>query len=63
MTAYAISVYSCVQRTWAPFRSPTGETGELIDEERGIRALGEKARAWWLGLIWAASRPFRIPRR
>ena len=45
MTAYAISVYSCVQRTWSPFRSPTGETSEMVDEERGIRALGEKASA------------------
>ncbi|KAK9823049.1 hypothetical protein WJX81_003835, partial [Elliptochloris bilobata] len=42
VTAYAVSVYSCVDRTWAPFRSPTGETCELVDEERGIRALGEK---------------------
>ena len=56
MTAYAISVYSCVQRTWSPFRSPTGETSELVDEERGIRALGEKASAALLGLLWAASR-------
>ena len=57
VTAYAVSVYSCVQRTWAPFRSPTGETCELVDEERGIRALGEKASAPWLGPTRAASGP------
>ena len=58
VTAYAISIYSCVDRTWAPFRSPTGETGEILDEEKGIRALGEKARA-----AAARRRPARARRR
>ena len=45
VTSYAISSYSCVDRTWAPFRSPTGETYEMVDEEKGIRLLAEKVRA------------------
>lgn len=45
MTCYAISSYSCVDRTWAPFRSPTGETYEMVDEEKGIRLVAEKVHA------------------
>lgn len=45
MTCYAISSYSCMDRTWAPFRSPTGETYEMVDEAKGIRLVAEKVRA------------------
>ena len=44
VAAFAVSIYSCVYRPFAPFRSPTGETCELVAPDRGIRALGEKVR-------------------
>jgi len=42
MTAFVVSLYSCVYRPFAPFRSPAGETFELIAPDRGIRCIGEK---------------------
>lgn len=44
MTAFTVSVYSCVYRPFLPFRSPAGETGEIVAPDKGIRAIGEKAR-------------------
>ena len=43
VTAFAVSIYSCVYRPFAPFRSPTGETCEVVALDKGIRAFGEKA--------------------
>ena len=45
VTAFTVSVYSCVYRPFLPFRSPAGETGEIVAPDKGIRALGEKARS------------------
>ena len=42
VTAFVVSLYSCVYRPFAPFRSPAGETVELIAPDKGIRAIGEK---------------------
>ena len=42
VTAFVVSLYSCVYRPFAPFRSPTGETFELVAPDKGIRAIGEK---------------------
>ena len=44
VTAFTVSVYSCVYRPFLPFRSPAGETGEIVAPDKGIRAIGEKAR-------------------
>lgn len=44
VTAFAVSIYSCVYRPFAPFRSPTGETFEIVAPDKGIRAIGEKVR-------------------
>ena len=44
VTAFTVSVYSCVYRSFLPFRSPAGETGEIVAPDKGIRAIGEKAR-------------------
>ena len=49
VAAFAVSIYSCVYRPFAPFRSPTGETCELVAPDRGIRALGEK--------VWPRAKP------
>ena len=43
VTAFTVSVYSCVYRPFLPFRSPAGETGEIMAPDKGIRAIGEKA--------------------
>ena len=42
VTAFTVSVYSCVYRPFLPFRSPAGETGEIVAPDKGIRAIGEK---------------------
>ena len=42
MTAFVVSLYSCIYRPFAPFRSPAGETFELIAPDKGIRCIGEK---------------------
>jgi hypothetical protein len=42
VTAFVVSLYSCVYRPFAPFRSPAGETFELVAPDKGIRAIGEK---------------------
>ncbi|KAK9904888.1 hypothetical protein WJX75_004896 [Coccomyxa subellipsoidea] len=42
VTAFAVSIYSCVYRPFAPCRSPKGETFELVSPDKGIRAIGEK---------------------
>ena len=42
VTGFVVSIYSCVYRPFAPFRSPAGETVELIAPDKGIRAIGEK---------------------
>ena len=42
VTGFIVSIYSCVYRPFAPFRSPAGETVELIAPDKGIRAIGEK---------------------
>lgn len=44
VTAFAVSIYSCVYRPFAPFRSPTGETFEIVAPDMGIRAIGEKVK-------------------
>ncbi len=45
VTGFVVSIYSCVYRPFAPFRSPAGETVELIAPDKGIRAIGEKVHA------------------
>ena len=45
VTAFVVSIYSCIYRPFAPFRSPAGETVELIAPDKGIRAIGEKVQA------------------
>jgi hypothetical protein len=45
VAAFAVSIYSCVYRPFAPFRSPTGETCEVVALDKGIRAFGEKVTA------------------
>ena len=42
VAAYAVSIYATITRTNPPFRSPAGETSELVVPEKGLRALGEK---------------------
>ena len=42
VSAFAVSIYACVYRPFAPFRSPTGETCEVVALDKGIRAFGEK---------------------
>ena len=42
VAAFAVSIYGCVYRPFAPFRSPTGETCEVVALDKGIRAFGEK---------------------
>ena len=44
VTGFIVSIYSCVYRPYAPFRSPAGETFELVAPDKGIRAIGEKVR-------------------
>ena len=44
VTAFTISIYSCVYRPFVPFRSPAGETSEAVAPDRGIRAIAEKVR-------------------
>ena len=53
VTAFAVSIYSCVYRPFAPCRSPKGETFELVSPDKGIRAIGEKVSS-----ICACLRPF-----
>ncbi len=42
VTAFTVSIYSCVYRPYVPFRSPAGETSECIAPDKGIRAIAEK---------------------
>ena len=42
VTAFIVSIYSCVYRPFVPFRSPAGETSEALALDRGIRAIAEK---------------------
>ena len=42
VTAFTVSIYSCVYRTYVPFKSPAGETSETVAPDRGIRAIAEK---------------------
>jgi len=42
VTAFTVSIYSCVYRPYVPFKSPAGETSETVAPDRGIRAIGEK---------------------
>lgn len=44
VTAFAVSIYSCVYRPFAPCRSPKGETFEIVAPDKGIRCIGEKVR-------------------
>lgn len=44
MTAFTVSIYSCVYRPYVPFKSPAGETSECVAPDRGIRAIAEKVR-------------------
>ena len=42
VTAFTVSVYSCVYRPYVPFKSLAGETSEVVAPDYGIRAIGEK---------------------
>ena len=35
VTAFTVSIYSCVYRTYVPFKSPAGETSETVAPDRG----------------------------
>ena len=45
VTAFTVSIYSCVYRPYVPFKSLAGETCELVAPDYGIRAIGEKVCA------------------
>jgi hypothetical protein len=42
MAAFAISIYSTIQRTQKPFKNLQNSTYELVYPEKGIRAVSEK---------------------
>ena len=45
MAAFAVSMYSTISRVQKPFKGMQNSTYELVYPEKGLRAIGEKARA------------------
>ena len=60
MAAFAISIYSTIQRTQKPFKNLQNSTYELVYPEKGLRAIGEKVRLH--PRCMHAARATRVPR-